>query len=74
MMKIASRMPKKSEIMQSGFYQDIQLFWVQVQRGDGTVTLKVDNWTVQPSRFRKGKKYHSLQKRFHERGALVSNS
>ena len=38
MMRSASRMQKKTRIMQRGSYQDNGLFWVR----DGTVILKVE--------------------------------
>ena len=51
MMRIASRMPRKSRITQKGFYQDIGLFWVQVRDRDGEVTRMMDNRTVQPTKW-----------------------
>ena len=47
-MRIASRMPRKSRITQRGPYEDIGLFWVEVQKRGGTM---MDNGTVQPTKW-----------------------
>ena len=41
---------RKSRITRRNSYQDIVLFWVQVRKRDGTVTLTVDSGTVQPTK------------------------
>ena len=45
-MRIASRMPSKSRITRTGFYQDIGLFWVQFRKRDGTKAYSQQNGTA----------------------------
>ena len=51
MMRNASRMPSKSKITRTGFYRDIGLFWVQVRKRKFTLAHRMDNGTVQPTKW-----------------------
>ena len=47
LMRLASRMPRKSRITRTGFHQDTGLFWVEDWKRSGTIPHMMDNGTVE---------------------------